>query len=183
MEFPKQEIGRRIRVLRRELGMTSDELAKRAGVSQSMVSQIERGLVSPSLETLWNIATSLNVQIFAFFDRENYDRVKVSRRDEEVPIKRIRPNSEYHLLSPSIGKNLSFFKLVVEPGEADDNVPVQHKGDECGYLLEGELIVECQGERHHLHAGDSIYFDSEIPHRFINPGDKVAVAVWAMTAS
>lgn len=183
MEFPKVEIGRRIRMMRRELGITSEELAKRAGVSQSMVSQIERGLVSPSLETLWNLANSLNVQIFAFFDQTDGERVNVYKKDDELVVKRIRPNSEYHLLSPSIGKDIGFFKLVVDPGDTVEDQVIQHKGEECGYVLEGTLIVEVGPERYELVEGDAIFFDSELPHRFFNPGNKPAIAIWAMTAN
>lgn len=182
MEFPKVEVGRRIRMMRRELGITSDELAKRAGVSQSMISQIERGMVSPSLETLWNLANSLNVQIFAFFDQTDGERVNVYRSDEELIVKRIRPNCEYHLLSPSIGKDIGFFKLVVDPGESADEISIQHKGEECGFVIQGTLIIEAGDDRFELGEGDAIYFDSELPHRFYNPGEQPAIAVWAMTA-
>jgi transcriptional regulator with XRE-family HTH domain len=64
MDFPKEEVGKRIRYLRKSLGFTADDLAKKAGVSQSMISQIERGQVSPSLETLWRMSYCLKVPVF-----------------------------------------------------------------------------------------------------------------------
>ena len=79
MEFPKGEIGKRIRYLRRFQGLTSEELARLAGVSQSMISQIERGQVSPSLETLWKLSHSLKVPIFSFFETEVTTAVSITR--------------------------------------------------------------------------------------------------------
>ncbi|TQR18147.1 helix-turn-helix domain-containing protein [Psychrobacillus soli] len=183
MEFPKGEIGKRIRYLRRLQGLTSEELAKLAGVSQSMISQIERGLVSPSLETLWKLAHSLKVQVFSFFETEEPSAVTISRAGEAKVVKRIRPNVSYELLSPSTGKQMSFFKMIVAPGEDLDVPFLFHGGEECGMMLSGCLRVELEGGVHTICKGDSIYFDSSLPHRFFNVGDEDAVAVWTMTSS
>ncbi|MFJ8065515.1 helix-turn-helix domain-containing protein [Psychrobacillus sp. NPDC096426] len=183
MEFPKGEIGKRIRYLRRLQGLTSDELAKLAGVSQSMISQIERGLVSPSLETLWKLSHSLKVQIFSFFETEVTTAVSITRAGESNVVKRVRPNVSYELLSPSTGKQMSFFKMIVEPGEDLETPYLFHGGEECGMILSGCLRLELEGECHTLCKGDSIYFDSSQPHRFFNAGDENAVAVWTMTSS
>lgn len=181
MEFPKEEVGKRIRYLRRLQGLTSEELAKLAGISQSMISQIERGQVSPSLETLWKLSHSLKVPVFSFFETEASDAVTIFRAGEAQLIKRVRPNVSYELLSPSSGKQMSFFKMNVSPGE-DLNAPfMYHAGEECGIMLSGSLRIEVENEVHMIHEGDSIYFDSSLPHRFMNLGDKDAVAIWVMT--
>ncbi|WP_342600177.1 helix-turn-helix domain-containing protein [Psychrobacillus sp. FSL H8-0483] len=183
MEFPKEEVGKRIRYLRRLQGLTSEELARLAGVSQSMISQIERGQVSPSLETLWKLSHSLKVPVFSFFETEVSNAVTISRAGETNSIKRVRPNVSYQLLSPSTGKQMSFFKMIVSPGEDLDAPLMYHAGEECGLMLAGSLSVEVEGEIHTIYEGDSIYFDSTLPHRFMNVSDEDAVAVWAMTHS
>lgn len=183
MEFPKGEIGKRIRYLRRSQGLTSEELAKLAGISQSMISQIERGQVSPSLETLWKLGHSLKVPVFSFFETEETHAVTIARANEATMIKRVRPNVSYQLLSPSSGKQMSFFKMVVEPGEDLDVPLLFHSGEECGIMLSGSLQVQVENEVHMIHEGDSIYFDSSLPHRFRNVGDDVSVSIWAMTHS
>lgn len=183
MEFPKGEVGKRIRYLRRLQGLTSDELAKLAGVSQSMISQIERGQVSPSLETLWKLSHSLKVPVFSFFETEETNAVTIFRAGEAKNIKRVRPNVSYQLLSPNSGKQMSFFKMIVEPGEDLETPLLYHSGEECGIMLAGSLRIEVEGEIHTIHEGDSIYFDSSLPHRFTNVGDENAVAIWAMTHS
>ncbi|MEK4484650.1 helix-turn-helix domain-containing protein [Psychrobacillus sp. FSL H8-0484] len=183
MEFPKEEVGKRIRYLRRLQGLTSEELARLAGVSQSMISQIERGQVSPSLETLWKLSHSLKVPVFSFFETEVSNAVTITRAGETNSIKRVRPNVSYQLLSPSTGKQMSFFKMIVAPGEDLDSPLMYHAGEECGLMLVGSLSVEVEGEIHTIYEGDSIYFDSTLPHRFMNVSDEDAVAVWAMTHS
>lgn len=179
--FPKSEVGKRIRYLRKFQGLTSDELAKRASVSQSMISQIERGQVSPSLETLWKLSHSLKVPVFSFFESEENNAVTVTRKGEGNLIKRVRPNVEYELLSPSSGKQMSFFKMIVSPGEDTDDPLMFHGGEECGLMLVGSLRIEIDGEVYIIDEGDSIYFDSSMPHRFMNDGDADAIAIWTMT--
>lgn len=183
LEFPKSEVGKRIRSLRRFQGLTSDELAKKTNVSQSMISQIERGQVSPSLETLWKLSHSLKVPVFSFFETEENSAVTLTRKDEGNRIKRVRQNVEYELLSPSSGKQMSFFKMIVSPGERSDDPLMFHEGEECGLMLVGSLQLEIEGEVYVIEEGDSIYFDSSLPHRFMNNGDTNAVAVWTMTHS
>jgi transcriptional regulator with XRE-family HTH domain len=179
--FPKSEVGKRIRYLRRFQGLTSDELAKKASVSQSMISQIERGQVSPSLETLWKLSHSLKVPVFSFFEAEENNAVTLTRKGEGHFIKRVRPNVGYELLSPSSGKQMSFFKMTVSPGEGTDDPLMFHGGEECGLMLVGSLRIEIEGEVYLIDEGDSIYFDSSLPHRFMNDGDTDAIAVWTMT--
>lgn len=181
MEFPKAEVGKRIRHLRKSQGFTADDLAKKAGVSQSMISQIERGQVSPSLETLWKMSHCLKVPVFTFFDAENQQDVTVTRKTELVDLERIRPNAIYQVLSPNHGKQICLFKLILAPGEVSDNPLVFHSGEECGVVLTGSIQVEVDGKFYDLDEGDSIYFDSNLPHRFVNTSDDTAIAIWAMT--
>lgn len=181
MDFPKEEVGKRIRYLRRMQVLTAEELAKRAGISQSMISQIERGQVSPSLETLWKMSHCLKVPVFSFFENEDQEAVTIMRKGEQQEVKRVRPNIMYQLLAPSSGKQISFFKLILEPGKDVDSPMMFHSGEECGYMVQGSMLAEVDGKMYTLNEGDSIYFDSKLPHRFLNKGDTMSMAVWAMT--
>lgn len=183
MEFPIIEVGKRIRHFRKFHSLTSEELARSAGISQSMISQIERGLVSPSLETLWKLSQSLKVPFFSFFETEVPNAVTIYRAADAKVIKRVRSNVSYELLSPSTGKQMSFFKMIVAPGTDLDTPLLYHSGEECGIMLKGCLRVEVENEIHIINEGDSIYFDSSLPHRFFNSGDEDAVAIWTMTHS
>ncbi len=181
MDFPIEEVGKRIRQLRKRQALTSEDLAKRAGVSQSMISQIERGQVSPSLDTLWKMSHCLKVPLFSFFEHEDQQEVTVMRKDEQHMLKKVRPNIEYQLLAPSSGKQISFYKLILEPGNHSNSPFMFHSGEECGYVIQGAMRAEVDGNIYVLHEGDSIYFNSNLPHRFLNIGDTVSMAVWAMT--
>lgn len=181
MDFPKEEVGKRIRHLRKSQGFTADDLAKKAGVSQSMISQIERGQVSPSLETLWKMSHCLKVPIFTFFEADDQQEVTVIRKNEQVELKRVRPNTTYKVLSPSNGKQFCLFKLILDPGEVSDNPLVFHTGEECGVVLTGTMQVEVDGIFYELDEGDSIYFNSNLPHRFVNTSPQTSIAIWAMT--
>lgn len=181
MDFPKEEVGKRIRHFRKSQGFTAEELAKKAGVSQSMISQIERGQVSPSLDTLWKMSHCLKVPIFSFFEEDEQELVSVLRKENQLEFRQMRPNITYHPLSPRNGKQINLFKLILHPGDVSDNPLMFHTGEECGYLLEGTIRVEVDGIAYELDEGDSIYFDSSLPHRFMNMSSDVATAIWAMT--
>ncbi|QBP41780.1 helix-turn-helix domain-containing protein [Paenisporosarcina antarctica] len=181
MDFPKEEVGKRIRILRKSRGFTADDLAKKIGVSQSMISQIERGLVSPSLDTLWKMSHCLKLPISAFFEEDNQQHVTVFRENERFELKKMRPNITYQPLSPSNGKEISLFKLILDPGETLDNPLMFHMGEECGYVLSGTIRVTVDGQSYELHQGDSIYFDSNLPHNFVNVSPTISTAIWAMT--
>jgi quercetin dioxygenase-like cupin family protein len=146
-----------------------------------MISQIERGQVSPSLETIWKMSHCLKVPVFSFFETEDQEAVTIMRKGEQQVLKRVRPNILYQLLAPSSGKQISFFKLILEPGKDIDSPLMFHSGEECGYMVQGSMRIEVDGNMYILHEGDSIYFDSNLPHRFLNKGDSLAMAVWAMT--
>ncbi|MBT9174151.1 MAG: HTH-type transcriptional regulator PuuR [Syntrophomonadaceae bacterium] len=87
----------------------------------------------------------------------------------------------YHLLSHDLNRKIEFIKITMEPRIEEEGGLVTHQGEECGYVVSGTLVVRIQGETHVLNAGDSIYYDSSLPHRFFNPGKATCISVWAMT--
>jgi len=181
MDFPKEEVGKRIRLLRKSRGYTADDLAKKIGVSQSMISQIERGIVSPSLETLWKMSHCLKLPVSSFFETDNQQEVTVYRENERIQLKKLRPNITYQPLSPTQGKEITLFKLILASGETLDNPLMFHMGEECGYVLTGAIRVTVDGKSYELQKGDSIYFDSNLPHHFENISPHISTAIWAMT--
>jgi transcriptional regulator with XRE-family HTH domain len=102
MDYPKEDVGKRLRYLRKSRGFTAGDLAKKAGISQSMISQIERGLVSPSLETLWQMSHCLKLPFSTFFEANDEQKVTVFRKHEQTVMKKIRPNITYQYLSQRI---------------------------------------------------------------------------------
>ncbi|MBN2981236.1 MULTISPECIES: helix-turn-helix domain-containing protein [Cohnella] len=180
MEFPKGVIGRRIRKIRKEQGLTVDELSKKAGLSQSMVSQIETGQTNPSLDTLWKISHGLNVPVFSFFQDIASSDVHLTKRQDQKTVNMLHPNVLYRALSPSLDNGFEMFEMRIRPGEAKPSPQLARQGREIGYLLEGELHVLIEDRTFRLEAGDSIVFESSQKHEFYNPGDGDAVGIWVM---
>lgn len=164
----EQAIGLRVRQHRKEAGLTVSELATSAEISPGMLSKIENGQISPSLNTLQTLAHALNIPIALLFT--NYEQ----RRDcsyvksgEGVIIRRrgTKVGHQYQLLGHSLGGD-----VVVEPyliTLADDAVPYtafQHEGIEFIYMLTGEVEYAHADRNYHLKPGDAILFDSAAPH-------------------
>lgn len=179
--LPKKMIGKRIREVRKEKGLTVSFLAEKVGLSQSMISQIETGQVSPSLETLWKLSYYLETPVFKFFKHVEHSAVHLTREADQKKMKMLRSNVMYHLLLPTTDRKIELFKMVIRPGESQEESPLAHTGEECGYLMKGTLNVIINDTVYTLEKGDSISFDSTLPHSFHNPGDDDAVAIWAMT--
>jgi transcriptional regulator with XRE-family HTH domain len=180
---PKELIGKRIRKIRKEKGYTVDELANKMGVSQSLISQIERGQVSPSLETLWKLSHAADVPVFYFLKNITSSNIHIRRKDEQKVIRMLHPNVTYRMLSPDIDRPIEVFELIVQPGKVGDFPKRSHQGEEFGYVTKGILEIELEDRTCRLETGDSIYFDSKIEHRFYNPGDEDAIGIWMMFPS
>lgn len=180
LAFPKELIGSRIRQFRRDAGLTVEELANQAGLTQSAISQIERGQVHPTLDTLWKLSYYLQVPIFSFFKNISKDNVHVTRRQEQKVMTMLHPNVIYRLLSPALDRKFEMFELIVKPGEVSHLPQLAHQGEECGYIIKGELDVMIGDSIHHLKKGDCIYFDSRTEHKFYNPGSIDTIGIWVM---
>ncbi len=175
-------IGQKIRNLRKDAGMTLNSLAQEAEVSSSLISQIERGKICPTVATLWKILTPLNQSIGSFFEDKEINPKKVVRKHERKQLNLSDSNAVYELLTPDLNGELEFLKITIGPGESNtDQSMIKHQGEECGVVLEGNLEIILQNERYYLEEGDSIRFDSSIPHRFINNGEVKSVSYWVMT--
>lgn len=174
------ELGRRIRERRLELGLTQSSVADAAGLTKSFVSQIERGYTAPSISTLRGIAKALEVSMFFFFqeDRGNHT---VVRSHERASIRNLGANLYYELLTPDLQRNIQMIWLHMEPGQVTSDMPRSHEGEECALVLEGTVEVEVGGVFHVLYAGDSISFDSGLPHRVRNVGPTPATLISAIT--
>ncbi len=90
-------------------------------------------------------------------------------------------NALYELLSHDLNRKIEFLYITIGPGEVSSEGLVSHEGEECGLVLKGELLVKTADGDYELNEGDSIYYESTIPHRYINIGDDVCESVWAMT--
>ncbi|TCO47403.1 helix-turn-helix domain-containing protein [Actinocrispum wychmicini] len=173
-------IGERIRELRTAKSMTATELAKAADVSVGMISQVERGITDPSLETVRRIARVLDTPVFSLFQDVDAEPVAVVRRDRRMDIRSPQGGIVYQRVSSGAGK-IEVLEGLLEPGAASSDTGWSHPSDECVVVLTGRLVVEVDGTRYDLKTGDSATFDSRNPHRYLNETSKPVRFLLAVT--
>jgi transcriptional regulator with XRE-family HTH domain len=173
-------LGVRIRELRTARGMTVVQLAAAAGVSTGLISQVERGLADPSLETLRKISRALETPLFNLFQDHDQASVAVVTRARRVLVQSPTGGITYSRVSPGHGR-LEVLEGHLLPGGTSSTEPWAHPSEECVLVLHGQLVVEVAGQEHVLDAGDSCYFDSTIPHRYVNRAETPVDFIVAVT--
>lgn len=171
-----EKIGDRLRSLREQHRLSIRGLARDAGVSASLISEAERGLVEPSVGVLKRLASVLDVNLTYFFSRPGSSGETVIRQDERSTLQELQ-GVRYQLLGPAT-RNLEPIYAVLAPGAGLDDETYQHEGEEWGLVLSGRLKVWVGSEVYVLDPGDSIYFASSVPHRAANPTDGVTEYIW-----
>ena len=183
-ELRDLHLGNKIRKLRQERRFTLQELADLTGMSKPLLSQIENDQVTPPLATLLKIAKGLRVGIHFFFEDEGDRRKYVLTRGDQGVLSQRRPRSDgpegyrYRSLAPGIRhKQMEPFLVVFDLKKWEDDCFYSHEGEEFLYILAGELEFHFGDEVMRLVAGDSIFYDSSIPHGYVSVGEEKAQAV------
>lgn len=176
------ELGGIIQALRLEAAVSIGALAATAGVSSGLVSQIERGLGNPSYTTLIKLSQALQVPVGRFFGGEEPDeRVSLVRADQRRRLLLSERDLVYELLTPSMNGKLGVVRAQIAPGWSNESVPYVHEGEECITITEGQLVVDIGGMTYLLDVGDSLTYDSSVPHFYRNETTRPAVLIGAMT--
>lgn len=175
-------VGLRLREMRRSAHLRLKDVAERAHCSESMLSKIENGNVSPSINTLHRITRALGCSIADLFAKPDAGAPFVLRQGR-------RPTLVRHPLRSGDGvalESLTPFEIegllqaqihIVEVGGASDGL-ISHEGEELGYVLEGELELIVDDHRAVLGPGDSFFFASKRPHGYRNAGATQVRVVW-----
>lgn len=189
-------LGETIRYLRQSRGLTLKNVAKAADVSESLVSQIERGKASPSITTLRRLASALEVPAAALFlepdgawprqagksDKTELDgRRIIVRRDERKGLKVPKSKVNYELLTPDHDRQIEFLWIEYIPGAVSRPSPMGHAGEENALCIRGSVVITIEGEEFVLDEGDSISFDSGRAHQVENRADEPAILISAIT--
>ena len=177
-------LGDRIRRLRAERELQQRQLAEKADLTPSMVSQIESGRLTPSLHTLGKIAAALGVPIAALFDGKPAGSIVVSHK-RDYPVVSFDGSSErWAILGAGLfqgkiravvstlgskSKGVTTEKVIIKPGQM-----------KLFYVLEGKVALHYDGDRHLLEAGDSALLDGGVAHGWENLGGKQAQALWVI---
>jgi transcriptional regulator with XRE-family HTH domain len=163
-------LGATIRQLRLQHGLTIAEVSLRAGISRGMLSKIENGLASTSLETLEQLANSLGVTLAHLFRDYNIPRgaAQLVKKDQGMEVVRrgTRTGHTYHLLAYDQGPKKTFEPFLITLEEPSEQFHIfEHPGTEFIYMLEGLLEYRVGEEVFVLEPGDALTFRGEIPHR------------------
>jgi transcriptional regulator with XRE-family HTH domain len=176
-------LGERIRHRRRARGMSLKDLAESSGISIGLLSQIERGMSSPSLRVLAGMADALQLGLADLFGDAavlppSEDKVVV-RADERKKLMFWRTGISKELLTPQVDHStLDIFIVVLEPGGTSGSQLYSHEGEEAGTVMEGSVAINVEGEEYRLQSGDSFRFASTRQHSFWNPGAARARVLW-----
>jgi transcriptional regulator with XRE-family HTH domain len=185
------KVGPRLRAARERLGISLRELARRVGVSPSLVSQIELDRVNPSVSTLYALVTELGMTMSDVFgDARGAERTLAAVRSDDGLAARPETRRVINLdsgvrwerLTPHSDQDVEFLYVVYPVGaeSCPGDALMTHGGKEYGYVSSGTLGVRVGFDEYELGHGDSIAFDSSSPHRLWAVGDEPVNAVWVV---
>ncbi len=166
--------GEKLRMVREKRGFTLKTVASKAGVSESLVSQIERNRVSPAIDTLLTLADVLDINPEFLFEEFRRSRpVSIVRTAERR--KRTEGKVFYEELAHPFDKNGSYsmesYIITIPAGGRTNHGSYGHLGQEIGYVLEGKALFKYENEEYELEEGDSISFSSSAPHILENASE------------
>jgi transcriptional regulator with XRE-family HTH domain len=177
-------LGEKLRRVREQKRLTLKQLSQRAGVSESLVSQIETGKVSPSIDTLLSLAGCLEVDLeYLFSDYKRTKKATILRRQERSRMRRGGVSYEQlSLLTEEENRHaVEAVLLEIAPGKKQGSRDYGHEGRELGIILEGCGELTYGKDTYSLREGDSINFASSIPHALRNTGKRPLRAIWIIT--
>jgi transcriptional regulator with XRE-family HTH domain len=173
-------LGRRIRRIRQEKGLTLKQIEGRVGVSATHISEIERGKTSPTIGALEKISTALEVPPSHLIDVPAVPDLNVRRREDSRPLQlsegavKIEP-----LTSRDTASDMSIFYATIEGNGKVETAP-GHGGEEFCYVLQGFMEVTVGTSSYFLKQGDSIHFKATQPHHIRNLSQEPVQTIWSV---
>lgn len=182
----RYRFGEKIRTVRERRSLTLKEVADRAGVSESLVSQIERNRVSPAIDTLLSLAEALDIDLeYLFSDFRKERSVKIVHQDERATF--TRPGGVFYerlaqLDAASQGQDgIEAYYITLNPGAKTGSKEYGHAGWELGVVVEGTAELTVGTKTYRLNPGDSASFRSDSPHILANGGETPLKVFWIIT--
>lgn len=171
MPDKEMKIGERIRSLRKAKGLSIAEVAEQSGISESTINGIERHMISPPLGNIVSLATVLGISVGEFFGESGDSPYCIVRSDDRKTVSRFNSTDgksggySYQSLGyKKKNRHMEPFLVTINPTESQQNEPNQHIGEEILFVLEGKVEIKLLDKTEILKPGDSIYYDSTVPH-------------------
>jgi len=187
----ENRIGGKITTLRTSLGLSQDELAERCDCDVRTIAGLEDGQLAPSLAPLIKITRALGVRLGTLLDDDNQVGPVITRKDEADKVERLKSletSSDagvldfFSLAEGKSARHMEPFMISVNPSDSQTHALSSHEGEEFVHVLQGEIEIEYGKDLHVLGAGDSIYYDSIVPHQLRAHGSaqaKILAVVYA----
>ncbi len=170
-------IGSKIKQFRTAKGYTLKQLSEETGFSVGFLSQLERGISTAAIDSLAKLASVFDVPLTSFFDSVESPKPSPVMRDFELQPSEISPHIYQYILSQNPGgfHILPRMYLLMPFDKPDDDIQISgHQGEEWIYMLEGILTVYIANQTYELYPGNSIHFDSTVPHNWMNRTGRAA---------
>jgi len=176
-----ESLGARLRARRKAIGKTMQQVADEASLTIGFISQIERGISTPSLASLYNVSKALDASVDMFVSRAPARSHSVVSHAGQSPTFKVDGTSRFYefLERGFADAKLNACLSHVPPGYASDMM--SHEGEDFVYLVAGFMLYEVDGATYELRAGDTLHFDSRRPHRGTNVGGETAIELWVGT--
>jgi transcriptional regulator with XRE-family HTH domain len=183
----EQRVGPRVKALREAMSMSLRDLADRSGVSAPMLSQVERGETSPTLQIATRIAAGLELRLSQLLRLDEDGVVTVVRKGDRRKGPASARGHRYEILTPPLpGQRAELSRHTLSAGAATGgpgDPPMHEPGSRETALVEsGDVTLVIDGASHALRAGDSVTFDADLPHHFENPGPDEAILLAVVSA-
>ena len=182
---PGERLSACLRQARKMQNLTLKDVANRAGLSIGLVSQIERGLTTPSMRSLRELARALSLPVGSLFSHSGSGNIEemrhIVRKDMRRVLKLDHIGLHMEIFTPAEGYAIQAFTTYLSPGGMSGLEFDAHEGQECGMVIDGQLELFLGSERYLLGPGDSFSFQSTTPHRYWNPGTTMTYLHWMIT--
>jgi transcriptional regulator with XRE-family HTH domain len=173
------EIGKVLRLAREKSARNLGEIALQAEISISMLSQIERGIVSPSIDTLLRVCQALELDAGELFRRISpKPGLKLVHKGKRLSTETGGVKYEQLSSASEAGIAAEMFLMEVRAGAGVGMSNKGHEGVELGYMLAGSAVLIVDGKEYEVRAGDSVTFSAHLPHRLENRGDELFQSIW-----
>lgn len=172
-----KQVASRLRGLRDALELTVEEMSGKCGVDASTFAKYEKGEIDIPVSMLYKIASEYGIELTAllFGEEPKMSAYYVTRSGKGVKVERTKAYSYQDIAAGFRNRNMAPFIVTVEPSATENKIVFNtHEGQEFNYLLEGEIEISVGGKVTRLYKGDSIMFDSRLPHGFRTIGEKAA---------
>lgn len=174
-------IGAKVQEYRSQRQYSLRELAARADITPSMLSQIENNTANPSINSIRAIAAALDVPIFKFFQCDTVSEKLIVRKGNYIQLGSAKEGVVYDLLTSDLSGSIEFCKMEIPPHSVTSSKARAHVGEEVAYVMSGSIRIRMNEQEFGLDEGDSVKIPAGVSHVWENTTDSVSVIIFAIT--